>query len=241
MKDFYPNHRQRDTAVDTSDAQPTSLLMTILVHDLRNYLTPLYGRLALLSKRAAAEQREHDVRLAAQATQSLDHMKQLIDNLLEAERLQHGIFDLRWESVDLRALAHTVAQSLEGTDTPIVVDATTALVIKGDQQRLRQALHNLMANAVAHSPRYAPVLLSLHALRHTALLRVSDLGPGIPPELLPRLFQPFSPGPTSQGLGLGLYLAHEIAAAHAGTLLVESRRGAGTCFELALPLPSGER
>lgn len=240
MKTCYPRHSERDTMVDTADPGPASLLMTVLAHDLRNYLTPLYGRLALLSKRAAAEQRQHDVELAAQATQSLDHMKQLIDNLLEAERLQQGIFDLRWESVDLRELAHTVAQSLEGTDTPIVVDATTALVIKGDPQRLRQALHNLLANAVAHSPRYAPVLLSLHVLQHTAVLRVSDLGPGIPPELLPRLFQLFTPGPTSQGLGLGLYLAHEIAAAHAGTLSVESRRGAGTCFAVALPLTSGE-
>lgn len=236
MERGYSIHTGRDTIADTADVRPEPLLMTVLAHDLRNYLTPLYGRLGLLRKRAEDEQRGQDVQLAAQAVQALDHMQHLIDNLLEAARLQHGLFDLRREWVDLRALAHALAESFAGIDTPIVVDATTALMIKGDRQRLWQALHNLLANAVTHSPRHAPVLLSLHATPHAALLRVSDLGPGIPPELLPHLFHSFAPGPTSQGLGLGLYLAHAIAAAHDGTLTVESGREGGTCFELSLPL-----
>jgi two-component system OmpR family sensor kinase len=65
---------------------------------------------------------------------------------------------------------------------------------------------------------------------------VKDQGPGIPPELMPRLFERFAKGPGSKGLGLGLYLVRSIAEAHGGSLTVQSEPGKGTLFVLALPI-----
>jgi signal transduction histidine kinase len=68
---------------------------------------------------------------------------------------------------------------------------------------------------------------------------VRDSGPGIAPHVLPKLFQRFAPGPNSSGLGLGLYIASRITAAHDGTLTVDSIPGQGATFRLALPLADG--
>jgi signal transduction histidine kinase len=90
-----------------------------------------------------------------------------------------------------------------------------------------------------HGPRGVPVGIEL--LREEreegewAVLSVRDEGPGIPPQLLSRLFSPFVSGPGSTGLGIGLFLAHSIAQAHGGDLTVESTPGMGTTFRLLLP------
>lgn len=238
-KDVYSIHSKPRTVVDSADADHEPLLMTILAHDLHNSLASLYGQLALLRKRAEKEHRPHDARLTFQATRSLDQMKHLIDNLLQTARLEHGIFELQLERVELCALAYAVVESFAGIDRAIVVNAMQPALITGDRPRLWQALHNLLANAVTHSPRHAPVELTLQTTTRAVVVRIRDFGPGIPPDLLPHLFQPFTPGPRSQGLGLGLYLAREIAVVHGGSLSVESERGKGTCFELALPADAG--
>jgi two-component system, OmpR family, sensor kinase len=115
-----------------------------------------------------------------------------------------------------------------------------------DPDRIRQALENLLANAVKHSPAGGAVSLQVATLARggdqAAVITVADEGPGIPPELLPRLFERFAAGPGSTGLGLGLYLASRIAAAHGGTLTVDSAPGHGARFALSLPCegPPGE-
>jgi signal transduction histidine kinase len=115
-------------------------------------------------------------------------------------------------------------------------------VVTADPDRLRQVLANLVANAVRYSPPGAPVLVEVGrepgAEAERALVTVADQGPGIPADLLPRLFERFAPGPGSNGLGLGLYLANRIAAAHGGSLTVDTALGKGTRFRLALPLPN---
>jgi signal transduction histidine kinase len=85
-----------------------------------------------------------------------------------------------------------------------------------------------------------PVRIEVGATRQAdqdmATITISDEGPGIPPEVLPRLFTRFAAGGPTAGLGLGLYLAHGIATAHGGTLTAESMPGAGARFRLTLPL-----
>jgi two-component system OmpR family sensor kinase len=114
------------------------------------------------------------------------------------------------------------------------------LVLVADPDRLRQALENVLANALQHSPVGAAVGVAIVREQRSdglwAVVSVQDQGPGIAPELLPRLFTRFAAGPQSVGLGLGLYLAHSIAAAHGGTLTVASTPGAGDCFQFALRL-----
>jgi signal transduction histidine kinase len=109
-----------------------------------------------------------------------------------------------------------------------------------DADRLRQVLWNLVANALKHSPAGLPVVVEVSRQEREsgswALLTVTDQGSGVPPHLLPRLFERFVKGSGSSGLGLGLYLARRIAGAHGGTLEVHSSPGKGARFDLALPL-----
>jgi two-component system OmpR family sensor kinase len=113
-----------------------------------------------------------------------------------------------------------------------------------DADRLCQALENLLANARTYSPAGAVVTLALapktQAGQVWATLTVSDQGPGVASELAPRLFTRFAGGAQSAGLGLGLYLAHAIAAAHGGSLAMDPHPGTGACFVLVVPLaPAG--
>jgi len=132
----------------------------------------------------------------------------------------------------------TTAASFQTAQAPIEVRTPEELVAVADPKRLAQALENLLANARTHSPQGAPITLELgpqtRAGQAWVTFTVSDQGPGIAPEVLPRLFTRFASGTESDGLGL--FLAHEIAAAHGGSLTVDSRPGQGTRFTLALPV-----
>jgi signal transduction histidine kinase len=123
---------------------------------------------------------------------------------------------------------------------PIELDLPDDLVGYADPVRLRQAVENLLSNAIQHSPEGVPATMTLRRetreSREWALIHVHDQGPGISPEALPTLFNRFEKGNGSSGLGLGLYLARGIAEAHGGTLLVESELNQGSSFYLSLPL-----
>lgn len=167
-------------------------------------------------------------------------MQQLISDLLDASRLEGGLFGLSTAPVDLIELVREVAQRFEEEEHPISLRLPEVLTVSGDSSRLCQALENLLSNAVQHSPQGVPISISLgeetRADGEWAVLGIKDEGPGIPAQLLPTLFERFSKDNMSQGLGLGLYLARGIAHAHGGDLTVESEVGAGSTFCLALPL-----
>jgi signal transduction histidine kinase len=114
------------------------------------------------------------------------------------------------------------------------VDVPEDLVVRADLRRLRQVLTNLIGNAVHHSPKGSTVAVGACRERGAVQIRVTDQGPGVPSEIAPRLFARFARGPRSTGLGLGLYLAERIAAAHGGSLALDSTT-AGATFVLSLP------
>jgi two-component system OmpR family sensor kinase len=114
-----------------------------------------------------------------------------------------------------------------------------------DASRVRQAVENLVANAVQHAP--AGTRVRIHVApeqcdgESSAVIIVSDQGPGIDPKLLPRLFDRFARSSESAGLGIGLFLAREIAEAHGGRLEVTSSSVTGTQFRLVLPMEQARR
>ncbi len=110
--------------------------------------------------------------------------------------------------------------------------------IQADPERLAHALGNLVDNALKFTPAGGCVTLRVGVRDRELQIRVRDTGPGIPPEDLPRLFEPFYRGSQEgrPGLGLGLFLARMIVEAHGGRLEVESQEGEGSCFMLILPL-----
>lgn len=215
-------------------------LITMLAHDLRNYLTPLKLRVDLMRRKAQREGRLADIADISDAANAIRRLDALVGDLLDAGRLEEGLFAVELDPIDLAELVReTVAiQRVHAVD--IHVDVPDELLIAGDRARLQQVLENLLSNAVKYAPPESQVEVHVREERHgdgrRAVVTVRDAGPGIPPDVLPKLFQRFSPGPNSSGLGLGLYIAHRIAVAHNGTLTVDSVPGQGATFRLAIPL-----
>lgn len=212
-------------------------IITILAHDVWNHLNPLSATLQLLrlklNQAQPIEPKQLDVAIFA-----AQRLARLTQDLLDVARLEQGLFELELAPADLCSLVRDVARLCTTPLTEVVVEAPAQLTSIVDANRLRQALENVVMNGVRHSPRGAPLRVELAADNEsrTVTLRVADSGSGIKAELLPHLFERFVSEGKTRGLGLGLYLAHRIAAAHGGTLEAKSRPGAGAEFYFRLPL-----
>jgi len=195
-------------------------LLTIMAHDLRNYLTPLKGRLGRMEQRARREGREREVQDVTAASHALNLLGRVISDLLDVARLNQGIFTIHPQPINLVDLVQEVVPAFSGPETPIHVHAPRKVVLSADPDRLRQVLENLLANAVKYTPEYTPITVQVGGERRTdgawTLLTVSNAGPGLPAELRAQLLCPFVAGVASTGLALGLYLASRIAAAQTG-------------------------
>jgi two-component system, OmpR family, sensor kinase len=236
--------RTAAAAVEQGRRLAADELVTVLAHDLRNYLTPIRGRLELLHRRAQREQHTTNLYDVQELHRSVDRLGQLISELLDIARIDQGLFELDPEPMDVVALARDAAQAVQVVGTPIQVETPPEFAVTADRARVRQALENLLANAVQHAPAGTTVILEVFGEHHLGqswvTIRVSDQGPGIDPALLPRLFDRFARSSRSAGLGMGLYLARQIAEAHHGRLEVTSSPGAGTQFRLSFPAGSSD-
>ena len=143
--------------------------------------------------------------------------------------------------MDFVDLVRETCAALATTRVPIRVEVSNEdVVLAVDPNRIRQALENVLSNAIKFSPAGADVVVELDVesagTECWAVVIVTDQGPGIPPELFPRLFDRFARGPGSAGLGIGLYLASRIVAAHGGTLTADPTPTIGAKFQMKLPL-----
>jgi len=214
-------------------------LITVLAHDMGNYLAPLRARIELIRRRAVRAKEAEDLRDTEAALLSLDGLARLTADLLDVSRLDQGLFTLRLQPMDVMILVEEVVTAAKTPASTFQVRGPEEFVLIGDPERLRQALSNLVANALKHSPPGGAVTVEVERQTREdgswAVVSVSDQGPGVPPHLLPRLFERFARGPGSSGLGLGLFLARQIALAHGGTLEVHSAPGRGARFVLSVP------
>jgi signal transduction histidine kinase len=212
-------------------------------HELRTPLTVLQGTLevALLRDRTPAEYKEILSRAATEAAR----MGTLVGDLLALARVQSDREILARAPLDLRVVAREAAEGVESLAARkgqrLEVELDGPLPTCGDQLKLRQALTNLLDNAITYTPEGGAIRLSARAARGRAVIAVRDTGPGIEAQHLPHLFEPFYRVDSARGggsghTGLGLALAAWIALAHGGHLAVESRIGVGTLFTLTLPL-----
>jgi signal transduction histidine kinase len=109
------------------------------------------------------------------------------------------------------------------------------LIAEIDPARIRSVIGNLLSNALRHTPRGGSIKVDLEPSNGQAVVSVADDGEGIPPELLPHVFERFVKGASSTGSGLGLAIAQDIVTAHGGKLAIESRSGSGTQAIVTLP------
>jgi signal transduction histidine kinase len=221
-------------------------------HDLKTPLTAIRGYAQLLTRRLQSPHKLNRSEILDQLeriTRATGQMTTLLDELLDASRLQAGRpLDLHHTPTDLVTLARQVVADLQrGSDqhTLRIESTESALVGDWDSPRLQRVVANLLTNAIKYSPDGGEVSIRLARQRdfsgqEWALLAVADQGIGIAPEDLPRLFERFFRGSNAvgriQGTGLGLAGARQIAEQHDGTIEVSSTLGAGSTFTVRLPL-----
>ncbi|HEX8702845.1 MAG TPA: ATP-binding protein [Myxococcaceae bacterium] len=214
----------------------------IVSHDLRNPLNSisLSANMLLREEELPARSRK----TAGRITQSAERMGRMISDLLDFTRgrLGGGI-PLTRRPGDLRQICRPVLEELGmgGPGSPLRLSTEGDFQGEWDADRLAQLVGNLVKNALDYSPQGSPVTVSLSDEGTWIRLEVHNHGESIPPEVLPRLFEPFRrgmrEGEESQhsGLGLGLFIARQITQAHGGTLEAHSTQEDGTTFRVRLP------
>jgi signal transduction histidine kinase len=211
-------------------------LVTVLAHDLRNFLGPLTLRLDILRTQLRPEGLQ-DVDAARRMVARLDA---LVSDLLDVARIDQGVFQFKPELVDVRTLLADIVGVLDTPQHPITLEVEDGepILIPADPARLRQCLENLIANATQQSPAAVDVSIFVRRAKgprqeNQVKIEVVDEGPGISPDFLPHVFERFATRERG-GLGLGLYIAKRIAAVHGGELSVASQPGKGARFTLTL-------
>jgi signal transduction histidine kinase len=166
----------------------------------------------------------------------------LIGDVLDTSRIDAGTFTYRFGDVDLGGLVRdSVATASIGQDeVPLVAEIPGSVPpVRGDVERLRQVVGNLIDNAVKYSPAGEPVQVQVATTNDLVHISVHDRGPGIKADDQRLIFEKFGrvTGTASKpGTGLGLFIARSITEAHGGTLTVSSAPGRGATFTVALPL-----
>jgi signal transduction histidine kinase len=217
--------------------------VSLVSHELRSPMAAVIGAARTLQVRwrvLAPEQREAFLALIADET---NRLADLIGDVLHTSQIEAGTFSYSFSDVDLRQLVQdAVATAALGQDeVPIRASVPSALPrIRGDRERLRQVLGNLIDNAIKYSPAGEEVVVQAHPEDGKVHIAVVDRGPGIPLDQQRLIFEKFGradvPGGSKPGTGLGLFIARSIAEAHGGTLEVHSSPEAGSTFTLTLPV-----
>ena len=214
-------------------------LITVLAHDLRNYIAPINMRINVLRMRAEHERRADELRDLELLGRSVDRLGELITDILDVSRIEQGMFHIQPRLIELSGLVREVVGTFESAQHTIklTIQQGDDIVASGDPARLRQCLENIIANAIQKSPVTGAINIFVRrreARPRTAVVEVIDEGPGIPAEQMARIFEPFQTD-RPEGLGLGLYLAKRIARVHGGDLTADSAPGKGARFTLTLP------
>jgi PAS domain S-box-containing protein len=215
-------------------------MMGVLGHDLRNPLSAVRGLsgVMLMQDELPAKVRESVKRIDLAARR----MSEMIETLLDFTQSRfHGSLPVERRPMDLVEVTRNVVEELRVSHAGREIRLEAPEVLRGawDAARMAQVVSNLVGNALTHGEAEAPVELSLKNGGSDAVLRVSNRGAPIPPELLGRMFEPFRRGEANghgaRSLGLGLYIVREIVARHGGTVDVMSTPATGTTFSVRLP------
>jgi two-component system OmpR family sensor kinase len=214
-------------------------------HELKTPLTSIQGFAQAIVDRTAGTQ-EAQVRAAGIILDETQRLQGLVDDLLDLARFDAGQVALELKPMDVGAMLEAVSDrlSLRAEDKQIELvprlDPMPTVVADGD--RLAQVFTNLLDNAIRHTPVRGRVGLTAQEEAGWVAIHVEDTGPGIPPEVLPRIFErfyqldPARRGDAERGAGLGLAISREIVAAHGGTLTAKSVVGRGSRFTVRLPV-----
>jgi two-component system CheB/CheR fusion protein len=228
--------------------------LAILAHELRNFLAPM--RNALQVVRLGAADAATVGRAVGMVSRQVDHVARLTDDLMDVARVRQGKVQLAMKPVDLgtavRQAVEDVRPLIDQRGHRLDVELPAGPVyVRADATRLEQVILNLLTNAAKYTEPGGHIGVSVTMAGGEVCLRVQDTGVGIPPEVLPRLFDLFAQakGGSHGGLGIGLSLVRSLVDMHGGRVSVTSAGiGRGSEFTVRLPIttaprqaPEGER
>ncbi len=218
-------------------------MLRAISHDLRNPLSAVLGQAQLLERRLEKAGLQRERANAEAIITGAQRMNRMIQDLVDAARLESRQLRLNLQPVDLCAFIPDLLERLE----PVMETRRVRLQIpeglppvSADPDRLERILSNLLSNALKYSPPGSEVTVSAQQRGDEIVTSVSDRGPGIPPEDIPKLFQRYARTTVGEarrdGLGLGLYITKGLVEAHGGRIWVESQVGVGSTFSFTLPV-----
>lgn len=209
----------------------------LVVHELRSPLAAMVGAARMLRARwPELDDARRDALLALLADES-GRVERLLAELQDASRVAAGGFAYEFAEMDVGHLVEeaVAAARVAGSGVTARLEGPLPLV-RGDADRLRQALDNLIGNAVRVSPPGAEVEVGAESRDGAVRISVRDSGPGVAAADRERIFEAFEQAGNRPGAGLGLHVARTIAEAHGGAVELESTLGEGATFALVLPV-----
>ncbi len=220
----------------------SNALLSSISHELR---TPLAAITSAASALTDTKSRDPNFGAAmiAEIQEATARLNRLVGNLLDVTRLDSGHVRPRLDWCDAGDLAQTTVRTLKRELAGRVVKVEIAEKLplaRLDFTLMQQALTNLLLNAAVHTPAGTPVWLQVRYEGGRLIFSVADGGPGLPPDLLPRIFEKFfrAPNAPAGGSGLGLSIVKGFGEAHEGEITVANRPGGGAVFSLSLPQPT---
>lgn len=218
-----------------------SAFLANVSHELRNPLNGILVAAQVLGSRATPITPHRTRRLGGMIVSNGRLLLDLLNDLLDASRIEAGRLDIVSEPASLGQIIHEAEQSVR----PLAMQKRISLkigevngrIVHADATRLRQSLLNLLSNAVKFTPPGGRVHVGVKSSADRVAIAVTDTGPGIPAEHLERIFKPFEQARSDamQGAGLGLAIARGIAEAHGGSLTATSTPGKGSTLTIAVP------
>jgi len=218
--------------------------LAVLTHDMRSPLTSIKGYGGILRDREL--EREQQVKIANIILRAQDALLEIVNNILDLEKLASGAgMELEMSQFDLALLAKTTAESVQAQAMEKQIKLNfnpvpTPIVITADERKIERVLTNLISNAIKYTPKEGVVAVNVMSNGRYALVEIKDTGYGIPEDELDHIFDRFSRVKGHQqlaiGTGLGLAIVKSLVEAHLGFISVESEVNVGSTFTVRLPL-----
>jgi PAS domain S-box-containing protein len=213
-------------------------MLGVLSHDVRNPLAVILTSAAVLERQLAGPGEEKRRASVRRITDNASQIERMVRDLLDYTRTRQGRgLPIAPRDTDLLSLCQQVVEGMQvlhpRRSLRLSREGDTRAFV--DPDRASQVISNLVSNAIGYSPPTSEVSVTLRGEEDAVVLEVHNLGAPIPPELLPRLFEAFERGAEGRGLGLGLYIAQQIAEAHGASISVRSDAEAGTAFTVRWP------
>ncbi len=224
-----------DTSNDLTRARNQEDFYSSIAHELRTPITPLKGLLQILAKGMDNESPDFD--LLSRAQKQVDRLAKLIEDMLEATRIDSGIFQIKRELVDVSKLVYYLSENwkLQFPNAQIHGNFSSSIVCVLDPYRFEQVICNLIENSIKYCKR--DPIIEIKLTDSPFVVEITDNGIGMAEDVLPRIFERFyqaNTGCSNDGVGIGLYVTKKIIDLHGGKISFKSEIGKGTTVRVQM-------